>query len=326
MGTMQDIGTAAGPSNSLSTAGITRSDWYSVGGGEAGFIAPDPSDPNIVYAGEYGGYISRFDYNTRQARNISIYPTNPSGHGAEDLRLSLPVDRARSWFRRTIRRWSITPPTSCSARADGGQTWKVISPDLTRNDKSKQKWSGGPITGDNTGVEVYDTIFAIAESPREKGLLWAGSDDGLVHVTRDGGKTWNNVTKNIPGMPEWGTVACIEPGHFDAGTAYLVVDAHRLDDDRPYLWKTADFGKTWKSLAAELPAGRLSARGPRRPETPGPALPRHRARRHVIRATTARPGRSCASTCRPCRSTIWWSRTTTWWSARTAGRCGFSTT
>jgi hypothetical protein len=136
---------------------------------------------------------------------------------------------------------------------DGGQTWNVISPDLTRDDESKQQWSGGPITGDNTGVETYCTIFVIAESPKWKGLIWTGSDDGLVHLTRDGGGKWEDVTKNIPGIPEWGTVSMIEPSRFDIGTAYLVVDAHRLDDMRPYLWKTADYGKTWKRLDGGLP-------------------------------------------------------------------------
>jgi peptidoglycan/xylan/chitin deacetylase (PgdA/CDA1 family)/uncharacterized caspase-like protein/photosystem II stability/assembly factor-like uncharacterized protein len=138
---------------------------------------------------------------------------------------------------------------------DGGETWTPISGDLTRDDKTKQRWSGGPITGDNTGAEYYDTIFAVAESPRERGLIWAGTDDGLVHVTRDGGKTWTNLTANVPGLPEWGTVAAIEPSPFDAAAAYVVVDAHRLDDPRPYLWKTADYGKTWKSLAAGLSKG-----------------------------------------------------------------------
>jgi photosystem II stability/assembly factor-like uncharacterized protein len=136
---------------------------------------------------------------------------------------------------------------------DGGQTWAAISGDLTRNDKSKQKWSGGPITGDNTGAEYYCTIFALAESPRQKGVLWAGSDDGLIHVSKDDGKTWTDVTKNIPGIPEWGTVDCIEASPFEAGAAYVVVDAHRLDDMRPYLFKTTDYGQTWKNLSGQMP-------------------------------------------------------------------------
>jgi photosystem II stability/assembly factor-like uncharacterized protein len=266
-GTMQDLGTASGPSNSLSTAGIELSDWYGVGGGETGFTAPDPRDPNIVYAGEYGGYISHFDFRTRQIRNISIYPFNPSGHGAEDLRY----------------RFQWTAPILVSPHdpdvvyhasnvlfrtADAGKSWKAISPDLTRNDKGKQKWSGGPITGDNTTAEYYDTIFALAESPKKKGVLWAGSDDGLVHVSLDGGGHWQDVTRGIPGLPEWGTVCCIEASPFDPATAYVVVDAHRLDDMRPYLWKTTDYGKNWTSLSGNLPQDlflRVVREDPKRP-------------------------------------------------------------
>jgi photosystem II stability/assembly factor-like uncharacterized protein len=252
MGTMQDIGTASGPSNSLSTGGIDPGDWHPVGGGETGFVAPDPSDPNVVFAGEYGGYVSRYDHRTRQARNVSIYPFNPSGHGAEDLRYRF------QWTAPLL----ISPHDShvlyhaanvLFRSADGGKSWQPISPDLTRNDRSKQKWSGGPITGDNTGVEVYCTIFAVAESPKQAGVIWAGSDDGRLHVTRDGGKSWDDVGKNIKSLPEWGTVACIEASPFDAATAYVVVDSHRLDDMKPYLFKTADYGKTWASLAAGLP-------------------------------------------------------------------------
>jgi photosystem II stability/assembly factor-like uncharacterized protein len=250
-GTMQDIGTASGPSNSLSTAGIELCDWHGVGGGETGFTAPDPSDPNIVYAGEYGGYISRFDLRTRQVRNISIYPFNPSGHGAEVMRYrfqwTAPILISPHDPKVIYHAGNVLLKTT-----DAGRTWKAISPDLTRNDKTKQQWSGGPITGDNTTAEYYDTIFAIAESPRKKGVLWAGSDDGLVHVSLDGGQRWQNVTHNIPGLPEWGTVVCIEASPFDAATAYVVVDAHRLDDMRPFLWKTTDYGKSWKSLTTAL--------------------------------------------------------------------------
>ncbi len=250
-GAMQDNGTAQGPS--LSRSGdITLGQWYSVGGGEAGHVVSDPSDPNIVYAGEYLGIITRYDHRTGQSRNISAWPENPSGHGGEDMRY----------------RFQWTAPIASSPHdpkviyhgaqvifrtTNGGQSWDAISPDLTRNDKSKQKWSGGPITGDNTGVETYCTVFAIAESPRQAGVIWAGSDDGLVHVTRDGGKKWDNVTAAMAGFPEWGTVSIIEPSPFDAATAYVVVDAHRLDDMRPYLFKTTDYGKSWSRLDAALP-------------------------------------------------------------------------
>jgi len=251
-GAMQDIGTAQGPSDSLTRGGLPNSFWHGVGGGEAGWVVSDPSDPNIVYAGEYLGYLSRYDDRTGDQRDVSPWPENPSGHGAEDMRY----------------RFQWTAPIAVSPHdpkvvyyggnvvfrtADGGQTWTAVSPDLTRNDKSKQQWSGGPITGDNTGVETYCTVFVIAESPVRKDLIWAGSDDGLVHVTEDGGKTWRDVTAAVPGLPEWGTVSMIEPSPFDAGTAYLVVDAHRLDDVRPYLWKTTDLGRTWKRLDGGLP-------------------------------------------------------------------------
>jgi photosystem II stability/assembly factor-like uncharacterized protein len=251
-GAMQDLGTASGPSNSLSSAGITRGDWRDIGGGEAGFTAPDPTNPEIIYAGEYGGYISRYDDRTRQARNVSVYPTNPSGHGAEDLRYrfqwTAPI------LASTHHAHTVFHGANVLFRSDDdGLHWAAISPDLTRNDRSRQKWSGGPITGDNTGVEYYGTIFALAESPKEKDLLWTGSDDGLVHVSRDGGKKWRDVTPNIHGIPEWGSIACIEASPFDAGTAYVSVDAHRLGDNHPYLFKTTDFGNTWHSLAAKLP-------------------------------------------------------------------------
>ena len=250
-GPMQDLGTASGPSNSLSAAGINLSDWHSVGGGETGFTAPDPSDPNIVYAGEYGGFISRYDHRTRQAKSIGVYPFDPSGHGAEDLKYrfqwTAPILVSPHDPKTVYHGANVLFKTS-----DAGLHWTPISPDLTRNDKSKQKWSGGPITGDNTGVEVYDTIFAIAESPKEKGLLWAGSDDGLVHVSRDGGQHWQNVTPKI--APEWGTVASVEASPFEPATAYVVVDAHKLDDTKPYLFKTTDFGATWKRLGESLPA------------------------------------------------------------------------
>ncbi len=251
MGTMQDQGTASGPSNSLASSGISLSDWHTVGGGETGFVVPDPADPNIVYAGEYGGYISRYDHRTRQAVNISIYPINSSGKGAEDLRY-------RFQWTAPIMVSPHDPKTVYHAAnvlfrtRNGGNTWDRISDDLTRKDKSKQKWSGGPITGDNTGAEYYDTIFAIAESPRKAGVLWAGSDDGLVHVSENDGDTWRNVTGNIPGLPDWGTVSCVEASPHDVGTAYVIVDAHRLDDDKAYLWKTTDFGKSWTSLASGL--------------------------------------------------------------------------
>ncbi len=251
-GALQDLGTVQGPSNNLSEAGINPGDWYGVGGGEAGYVVSDPSDPDIVFAGEYGGYISRYDRRTRQVRNISVYPENPSGHGVADLKYrfqwTAPIATSPHDAKVLYHGGNVLFKTS-----DSGRTWTVISPDLTRDDKSKQQWSGGPITGDNTGAEAYCTIFALAESPMQKGLIWAGSDDGLVHLTRDGGETWKNVTSGMPDFPEWGTVSIIEPSPFDAGVAYVVVDAHRLDDPHPYLYRTADYGASWKRLDSQLP-------------------------------------------------------------------------
>ena len=251
-GAQQDLGTAQGPSDNLRRGGIVPGDWYDVGGGEAGWVASNPADPDIVYAGEYLGIITRYDHRIGQARNVSAYPENESGHGDGDFKY----------------RFQWTAPIATSPHdpnvvyhganvvfksTDGGQTWTAISPDLTRNDPTKQKWSGGPITGDNTGVEFYATVFVIAESPVTKGLIWTGSDDGLVQVTRDGGASWQNVTAAMPGFPEWGTVSMIAPSTFDAATAYVTVDAHRLDDMHPYLYKTADYGRTWTRLDARLP-------------------------------------------------------------------------
>jgi photosystem II stability/assembly factor-like uncharacterized protein len=249
MGSLQDRGTASGPSNSLSAAGLLLSDWHTVGGGEAGHVFADPTDPDIVWAGEYLGYISRWNGRLRQAAHVGAYPESGSGHGSGDMHYrfqwTAPILISPHDHNVVYHAGNVLFRTN-----DGGQTWKAISPDLTRDDTTKQKWSGGPITGDNTGVEFYCTIFAVAESPVQKGVIWAGTDDGLVHVTRDGGTKWDRVTP--PDLPEWATVSSIEASRWDAGTAYVVADAHRLDDETPYLWKTADFGKSWTRLGRDL--------------------------------------------------------------------------
>ena len=250
-GAMQDLGTAQGPSMSLS-GGIALDEWHGVGGGEAGHVVSDWSDPNIVYAGEYLGIITRYDHRTGEARNVSAWPENPSGHGGVDMKYrfqwTAPIAMSPHDSKVVYHGAQVIFRTS-----DSGQKWEAISSDLTRNDKSKQQWSGGPITGDNTGVETYGTVFAIAESPQLRGVIWAGSDDGLVHVTRDGGKQWSNVTSAMSGLPEWGTISAIEPSPFDAATAYVVVDAHRLDDTKPYLFKTSNYGSSWTRLDGSLP-------------------------------------------------------------------------
>ncbi|HET9306824.1 MAG TPA: hypothetical protein VFO46_12420 [Candidatus Sulfotelmatobacter sp.] len=248
-GAQQDNSTVAIASASPN-GGIDRSDYYDVGGGESGYIAPDPKNPEIVYAGSYGGDISRYDHRTAETQLINPWPRNPIGWGMAEL-------KHRFQWTEPIVFSPHDPHTLYYAgevlfkTTDEGKSWSIISPDLTRNDKSKQESSGGPITKDNTGVEVYDTIFSVVESPAQAGLIWAGSDDGLIHLTRNGGANWENVTPKA--MPEWGTVSMIEASPTEAGTAYVAVQRHKMDDFTPYIFKTADFGKTWTTIINGIP-------------------------------------------------------------------------
>ncbi len=231
---------------------IARQDWYEVGGGESGYISPDPRDPEIVYAGSEGSIITRYDHRTNQLQDASPYPLDTSGNGANALKYRFqwtePVF-VSAYDSNVI----YTAAQNVFKSTDQGHSWTPISPDLTRNDKEKQKPSGGDITLDITSVEYYDTVFALAESPLQKGMLWAGSDDGLIHLTRDDGKTWDNVTPK--GMPEWSMVSIIEASPHDAGTAYAAIDRHKLDDFNPFIYKTHDFGKTWTLISSGIPAG-----------------------------------------------------------------------
>ena len=250
-GAQQDNTTVAIASRS--DAGyIGRQHWYDVGGGESGYVVPDPRDANVVYAGSGNGLVTRWDKRTMQMQDITVWPLDFSGHGAKDMKYRL------GWTEPIV----ISPHDPDVIYTAGnlvfkstnrGVSWTAISPDLTRNDKSKQESSGGPITKDNTSVEFYDTVFTIAESPVQKDLLWAGTDDGLVHLTRDGGKNWANVTPK--GMPEWSLVSMIEASPHEAGTAYIALDCHKLDDLKPYVYKTTDYGKSWIKLVNGLPDG-----------------------------------------------------------------------
>lgn len=232
-------------------SGISREYWHSVGGGESGHIAPRHDNPDIVYAGSYGGLITRWDYKTRETRAINPWPENPMGWGAKDLkyRFQWTAPILVSKFDSNV---LYHAAQVLFKSTDEGQSWEVISPDLTRNDKSKQKQSGGPITKDDTSVEYYCTIFAVAESVYDPNILWVGSDDGLVHITRNGGKTWNNITpKNLP---EWSMISMIETSTFKAGRAFIAVDRHKLDDFSPYIYKTEDFGRTWEKITHGIPS------------------------------------------------------------------------
>ncbi len=220
-------------------------------GGESGFIAVRWDDPDRVYGGNYGGDISEIDYRTNMRKNLDPWPDNPMGHAAADLKYRI--------------QWTFPIVTSphdpnilytasqvLMRTDDDGQSWKTISPDLTRNDKTKQRSSGGPLTQDNTSVEYYDTIFAVAESPLKKGLIWVGSDDGLVHVTQNGGGNWADVTpKNAP---HWGRVSSVEPSPHDPATCYVAINNYQNDDLGVYLYRTHDFGRTWTLIANGIAA------------------------------------------------------------------------
>jgi photosystem II stability/assembly factor-like uncharacterized protein len=248
-GAQQDNSTV-GIASRTSHGVIDESDWNSVGGGESGYIVADPRDSNIIYAGDNWGMITRWDKRTQQAQDITVWPVNPSGYGVISL-------KHRFQWTAPI----VVSPHDPSVLYQGGEMlfkttnngmrWTPISPDLTRNDKSKQEASGGQITKDNTSVEYYDTIFSIAESPLQKDLLWVGTDDGLVQMTRDGGVNWTNVTPK--GMPEWSLVSLIEASPHAAGTAYLAVDCHKLDDLRPYIYRSSDFGRSWTKITTGIP-------------------------------------------------------------------------
>jgi photosystem II stability/assembly factor-like uncharacterized protein len=233
---------------------IGRWDWYPVGGGESGYMAPDPRDPNIVYATGYMGQITRFDHHTSQVQEIGDIADLTDGEGAANLK----------------HRYQWTSPVVLSPQnpdviyhgaevllksTDQGKTWTAISPDLTRNDKSKQVLAGGPLTFEDTGVEIYCTIFSIAPSKLEKGLIWVGSDDGLIHVTRDEGKNWTDVTPKQ--IPAFSRVSQIEASPHDPATAYVAYDRHQNDEYRPLIFKTSDYGRTWTKITGGIADGAI---------------------------------------------------------------------
>jgi photosystem II stability/assembly factor-like uncharacterized protein len=235
-------------------AGITESDWFDVGGGESGWIAPSPKDSEIIFAGSYDGLITRYDHHTGQLRDVNPYPDNPMGWGAADIKYRFQWNFPLV-FSPHDRDTLYTAANVLFKSTNEGQSWQAISPDLTRNDKSKQGPSGGPLTKDNTSIEYYDTIFTLMESPVQAGTIWVGTDDGYVQVTRDGGKNWSNVTPPSSMMPEWIQINSLDAGAFDAGTAYVAATMYKYDDYKPYLYKTTDYGKTWKKITNGIPDG-----------------------------------------------------------------------
>jgi photosystem II stability/assembly factor-like uncharacterized protein len=266
LGNKQDEPTYRGPSNSRlqggfgGDPGIPRAMWHAVGGGESGWATPDPTDSNIVWStasgsGMVGGIVVRFEVARRQFRNVEVWPDQSNGP-AEGVRYRFVWDaplQISPHDHNTI----YVGSQHIHRTTNGGQSWEVISPDLTLNDRSKMGSSGG-LTPDNIGVEYAGVVYGIAESPREKGLIWAGTNDGLVQLTRDNGKTWTNVTRNLPNLPEWGSVRSIAPSRYDSGTAYLTVDFHQMNNRDPFVYRTTDYGATWKLIVNGIPKSNLS--------------------------------------------------------------------
>ncbi len=267
-GNRQDGPSYRGPSRTGTGGGggfgggvIPRSAWIGVAGGESGWATPDPFDNNIIWSsasgsGSVGGIVEVFNLKTGQARSVEVWPDQVNGSTAADLKYrfvwTMPLTISPHDHNKVYVGSQYVHQTT-----DGGNSWQVISPDLTLNDKSKQGFSGG-LTGDNIGVEYAGVVFAIAESPKEAGVIWAGTNDGLVQITRDGGKNWTNVTRNIPNMLSWGTVSNIEASRYNAGTAYLTVDGHQVNNRDPFIYKTTDYGKTWKAITNGIPHTMLS--------------------------------------------------------------------
>ena len=228
-----------------SGAGISEDDWEPTAGGESAHLAIDPLDNDIVYGGSYGGYLTRVNHKTNSERGINVWPDNPMGYGAEGMKYrfqwNFPIH-----FSKHDPKKLYTFSNHVHVSEDEGQSWEIISPDLTRNDPKKLKSSGGPITQDNTGVEYYCTIFAANESSIKEGLMWVGSDDGLIHLTKDGGNNWENVTPS--NMPKWLMINSIEPSPFDPAVCYVAGTLYKTGDFKPYLYKTSDYGKTWSLI------------------------------------------------------------------------------
>jgi photosystem II stability/assembly factor-like uncharacterized protein len=228
---------------------IGESDFDVTAGGESGYIVADPNNSDIVYGGSYGGLITRYDHKTGENRVINVWPDNPMGAGAEAMKYRFQWNHP-IFFSPHNPKKLYTAGNHLFATENEGASWNMLSPDLTTNDKSRQKSSGGPITQDNTSVEYYCTIFTAAESPLEKDLLWTGSDDGIINVSKDGGANWKNVTpKDIPQWMMWNRVE-IDP--IRKGTAYFAGTRYKLDDFTPYLYVTHDYGETWEKITSGI--------------------------------------------------------------------------
>ena len=245
---LQDNGSWGGPSKSLDTAGITNDDWYTIGGGDGFYAQVDPTDPNIIYSNYQMNGLYRYDMRIKKSK--AVRPEASLKEPPYRFNWNSPI-----YISPHDPKTVYTGGNYLFKTTNGGHSWEIISPDLSTNDPNKQKDSGGPITLDNTGAEIHCTIITISESPMEKGVIWCGTDDGNVQITRDNGKTWTNVVKKIRGLPPNTWCSRIEASHFEAGTAYAAFDGHRHDDYGTYVYKTTDYGDTWKSIKGNLPLG-----------------------------------------------------------------------
>lgn len=245
---LQDNGSWGGPSATLDFGEITNKDWYMIGGGDGFYTQVDPSDPDTIYSNWQMNGLYRYDMKIRRSKNIR--PLASSKEPPHRYNWNSPI-HISPHDTKTV----YTGGNYLFKTTDGGHSWKIISPDLSTNNPEKQKDSGGPITLDNTGAEIHCTILTISESPVEEGVIWCGTDDGNIQITRDGGNSWSNVIKNIQGLPPNTLCSFIEASHFERGKAYAAFDGHRYDDYGTYLYKTTDYGKTWKSIRGNLPFG-----------------------------------------------------------------------
>ena len=234
---------------------ITEENWESTAGGESAHLAPDPQDNDIVYGGSYGGFLTRYNHHSDMNRAINVWPDNPLGSGADAMKYrfqwNFPI-----FFSPHDAQVLYTCSQFLHRSTDGGASWEIISPDLSRNDPEKLISSGGPITKDNTGVEYYATIFAAEESSYEKGLLWCGSDDGLIHVSHNGGEEWTNVTPKK--LPEWTMINSIEIDPFEKGGLYVAASRYKLGDYQPYVYHTTDYGQSWELIVEGIPDGHFT--------------------------------------------------------------------
>ncbi len=265
LGNKQDEPSYRGPSNSRvqgfgGDGGISRGMWHSVGGGESGWATPDPTNSKVIWStasgsGMVGGIVVRFEEDRRQFRNVEVWPQQSNGP-ADGVKYRFVWD-APFLISPHDHNTLYTGSQHVHRTQDGGQSWQVISPDLTLNDRSRMGSSGG-LTPDNIGVEYAGVVYGIAESPLSKGTIWVGTNDGQVQFTRDNGATWTNLTKNLTGLPAWGSVRSIAASRYDAGTAYLTVDFHQVNNRDPFIYRTTDFGRTWKLIVNGIPKSMLS--------------------------------------------------------------------